>query len=227
MKYCVVRRLPHALTADAPIGSVPGQSGRVLDLVPFVVLSRDRGRPMTKLRRTLGAIRSVLALRHRWQRLRFAAAVWLQDPSLHPLTSYPPFDVDLCARTFKRNQEMLHWYTRSIGAEAVSFLQPFSGVGTRSVSPADAAGVSHMRRRLTVDGTSELDAMYAFYRRVTAEFRERHDDAFVDLTTIFDQAPLGIYIDQVHCSDIGYEMIARRMSVNILKREGVAVDEKP
>lgn len=177
---------------------------------------------MTTLRRTLDAIRSVLALKHRWQRLRFAAAVWLQDPSLHPLTSYPTFDVDLCARTFKRNQDMLHWYAGSIGAEAVSFLQPFNGFGARWILPIDEAGMSHMRRRATIDGTSELDAMYDFYRRVTAEYREQCDDAFIDLTTIFDQAPPEIYIDQVHCSDIGYALIARRMSQEILRREGVA-----
>jgi len=123
---------------------------------------------------------------------------------------------------------MLHWYARSIGAEPVTYLQPFNGVGARSISPADAAGVSHMRRRETIDGTSELDAMYAFYRRLTAEYQEQRGDAFIDLTTIFDQAPTGIYIDQVHCSDIGYALIARRMSVDILRREGVATnDETP
>lgn len=163
----------------------------------------------------------MLSLDHLWKRLRFAFTVWLQDPTLYPLETYPPFDIDLCARMFLRNQTILHWHARSIGAQALTYLQPFNGFGARSMSPSDAANSSHLRRRVSADGTTELDAICGFYRRLAADFQRQQDDAFIDLTTVFDQAPSNIYIDQVHCSDVGYDLMARRIAEDILKREGV------
>lgn len=86
----------------------------------------------------------------------------------------------------------------------------------------DIASVEHLRRRITVDGINEWDAMYQFYNQVAVDFRRFDSDEFHELTGVFDHCPEGtdIYIDQVHCSDEGYDIIAKRIAEDILKQEG-------
>jgi len=170
-------------------------------------------------------VRRILLLGQRWQRLKFALNVWLQDPSLHPLETYPRFDVGLCVRTFLRNLTVMHWYVKAKGSRSLTYLQPFNGVGVRRMSSRDRVSVEHLRRRITVDGINEWDAMREFYSQAAAGLRRLGSDEFRDLTDVFDHCPEGtaIYIDQVHCSDKGYDLMARRMAEDILKQEGGVV----
>jgi hypothetical protein len=123
---------------------------------------------------------------------------------------------------FMRNQALLHYYVKLGGGQALTYLQPFNGFGVRSMSRFDAAGLAHLRRRVSADGTTHLDAMYGFYRQVAGEFQRRRDEGYCDITTMFDEVSSDIYIDQVHCSDRGYDVIARRIARDILERESVA-----
>lgn len=165
------------------------------------------------------ALCAILTLKRPWERLKYALRSCLQDPTLYPLGAYPPFDAELCAKMFLRNQTLLHGHAKANGWRALTYLQPFNGVGRRPPTAADSASLAHMRRRVTTDGISELEAMRAFYQRVAADFREGHEKDFHDLTGIFDGDSSHLYIDQVHCSDVGYDVIARRMADDILKLE--------
>jgi hypothetical protein len=171
--------------------------------------------------RIFSEIYDILNLRNRWERLKFALRICLQDPSLYPLDSYPPFDVGLCERGFMRNHMLLHGYARTIGAEAITYLQPFNGFGSRPMSRSDVAALAHLRRRVTTEGISEEDAMHEFYRRVAADFKQRSGEGFYDLTAVFDQWRSDVYIDQAHCSDLGYDVIAQRIAEDILNRDGI------
>ncbi|TAJ10933.1 MAG: SGNH/GDSL hydrolase family protein [Nitrospirae bacterium] len=64
--------------------------------------------------------------------------------------------------------------------------------------------------------------MREFYSQAAVDFRRLGSDEFHDLTDVFDHYPEGtvIYIDQVHCSDKGYDLMAQRMAKDILKQEG-------
>lgn len=157
----------------------------------------------------------------RWKRARFAFKVALQDPTLYPLHVSPAFDVALCQEMFVRNQTLVHTYAASHGSQALTYLQPYNACGRRVTSHSDAANVAHLRRRVCADGTTELEAIDRFYASVAAEFA-RHGDDFIDLTSIFDRIRSDVYIDQVHCSDIGYDLMATRIADDILAREGVA-----
>lgn len=166
-------------------------------------------------------IRRILLLGQRRERLKFALNAWLQDPSLYPLEAYPRFDVRLCVRTFLRNLTMMHWYVKANGSRPLTYLQPFNGLGVRKMSPRDRASVAHLRRRITVDGINEWDAMREFYGQAAADFRRLGSDEFHDLTDVFDHCSVetDTYIDQVHCSDRGYDLIAKRIAEDILKQE--------
>lgn len=90
------------------------------------------------------------------------------------------------------------------------------------MSSRDMASVEHLRRRITVDGINEWDAMRQFYSQVAVDLRRLESGEFHDLTDVFDHCPeeTDIYIDQVHCSDKGYDIIAKRIAEDILKQEG-------
>lgn len=169
-------------------------------------------------------VRRILLLGQRRERLKFALRSALQDPSLYPLETYPRFDVRLCLRNFLRNLTVMHGYVKTQGSQCLIYLQPLNGYGARRMSARDRASVEHLRRRVTVDGVNEWDAMREFYSQAAADFRRRGSEEFQDLTGVFDQCSgtSDVYIDQVHCSDKGYDLIARRMAEDILKREGPA-----
>lgn len=157
-----------------------------------------------------------------WERLKFAWSVCLQDPTLYPLNVHPAFDDDLCARMFIRNHMLLHAQAQANGSQALTYLQPWNGYGARPRSRHDAANVVHLQRRVSVDGVTELDAAHSFYRRVTADFQRRTGNEFIDMTTVLDHVRSHVYVDHVHCSDLGYDLMARRIADDILAREAAA-----
>ena len=156
------------------------------------------------------------------ERIEFAFSVCLQDPTLYPLNVHPVFDAELCERMFMRNQAMLHAYVKSNGGRALTCLPPCNGFGRRAMSRYDSANVAHLRRRVCTDGVTELDATYDFCRRVVDECRRRARGDFIDMTAVFDQQRSDVYIDQVHCSDVGNDLIARRIADEIMAREAAA-----
>ncbi len=144
----------------------------------------------------------------------------LRDPILYPLQRCAPFDAELCAATFMRNHRLIHQYAERLGARALTYLQPSNGTGRRQVSASDVAALAHLRRRLTLDGVSQVEALDWFYRHVRLQLASRQDGTFHDLSEIFDQVPQAVYLDHAHPSDVGYDVIARRIAEDILRLEG-------
>lgn len=161
----------------------------------------------------------LLTLDHPLERVKFALRVCLQDPNLYPLHHYPPFDVDLCVRMFLRNQSLIRSYMKAVGTKPMIYLQPANGIGARRSSWHEMAMTAHLRRRVTPDGMDQEAAVQAVYERVAKYIAERSEGEFWDLTAIFDDVEGNVYIDQAHVSDVGYDMIARKIANDILKME--------
>lgn len=154
-----------------------------------------------------------------FDRMWFALRACFRDPILYPVRRCPAFDADHCATTFIRNYQLIHHYADHIGAIAIMYVQPANGIGRRPLSAHDLAALAHLRRRLTVDGLNQVDALNRFYRNVRARLAGRTDGLFQDLTEVFDDIPHAPYIDHGHPSDIGYDIIARRIAEDVLRRE--------
>lgn len=161
----------------------------------------------------------LLRLSHRWERLRFSAAMATRDPSLHPLAPFPSFDPALCARMFIRNHRLLQDYAGTLGACAITYLQPVNGLGRRRMDQQDTAGVAHLKRRVTQDGLDQTEALRQVYKEILADPFAGDRTRFGDLTPVFDELPGSAFIDHVHCSDIGYDVIARRIAKDILGQD--------
>ena len=97
-------------------------------------------------------------------------------------------------------------------ARHIKVLQPYnlSKSSKRQISQFDTQSSRHLRKRLCSDGRNEEDLLHEFYELALA--RGEGFGEFYDLRTIFDQHLDEIYIDQVHCSDLGNQMIADRLA---------------
>ena len=162
-----------------------------------------------------------LKLGNRRERFFYACRVSLKDADLYPLDRYQSLDMDRCVDASIRNREMIHSYVASNGAKALTYLQPISCFGQRPLSPTDGISLAHFKRRMTEGGANQLEAMQEFYRRVAVEFEKRGEQGFENITGIFDACRLNsnLYVDPRHCSDIGYDIIARSLAEDILARE--------
>jgi len=158
--------------------------------------------------------------------MRFATAMAARDPSLYPLVPFPSFDVGLCARMFVRNHHLLQVYADTLGARAITYLQPVNGLGRRQMDQQDTAGVAHLKRRVTHDGLDEIEAVRQVYKEILTESLAADRVRFGDLTAIFDELPGSAFIDHVHCSDIGYDVMARRIARDILALERASRPEE-
>jgi len=152
-----------------------------------------------------------------FERLAYARKVCLQIPSLYPLRKFPGIDIDMCVENYIKNMSTAQHYSNLMGARYLHFLQPFNGVGRPQLSKFDVQSLSHMRRGKDFDGHTELDLIVNFYNEL---WRQIGDKEYVtDLRNIFSDYNGDIYFDQVHCSDIGYDIIAKRIAEDIVKNE--------
>lgn len=152
-----------------------------------------------------------------FKRFIYACKVCLQIPSLYPLGKMPRIDIDLCVDNYVKNMSTARYYSNLMGAKYLHFLQPFNGVGRPQLSKFDVKSFSHIRRRKDVDENTEFDLIVAFYNKLWRKI-ETEDYAF-DLRNIFSEYRGEIYFDQVHCSDIGYDIIAKKIAEEIIENE--------
>ena len=79
------------------------------------------------------------------------------------------------------------------------------------------AASAHVRRRMTRSGTNEVHLLDRFFDKVLAS---ASPGEVADLREVFDRTEGELYFDQVHCSDKGCELLARRLCEPILEEEG-------
>lgn len=101
-------------------------------------------------------------------------------------------------------------FARESGSKVSFFLQPYNGSGMRAYSNVGLSNTYHIRRRKCSDGSSSFDLNESVYREMA--FRCKNKENFFSLVRVFDQCDSEVYIDQVHFSDIGAELISEEIS---------------
>lgn len=130
----------------------------------------------------------------------------------------PDKDITIATDRYLTNAEMACHYTEMLGATYLNFLQPFNGHGRKKLSRFDVRSVAHVRRDIDSLGENHLDMIIRFMDRLWEAIRST--DHSYDLRSIFDDFDGEIYLDHVHVSDIGQDMIAKQISEVILSTEG-------
>ena len=174
----------------------------------------------------LKALKIFIFQKNRLKRFVFACKnCFDRHSSLSPLGRYSNCDVDTCVKNYEDNMETARYYASLLGARYLNFLQPFNGQGRSQFSRFDAESVAHMRRRKTFDGNNELDLIIQFYDRLWQRVKDK--DFVFDMRDIFERYSEDIYFDQVHCSDIGYDIIAKQIAEEIIKMDKNSSDNIP
>jgi len=168
---------------------------------------------MSRLRKLFKAVFSRDVVR----RFLFACKAVRQPSSLYPLAKLPVLDMAACINNYIRHIETAKYYTQLQGARYFNFLQPFNGGGSRDMSRFDIASCAHMRRRKTVNGDDEQSLLMQFYDQTCVRVKDK--DYVIDLRTVFDDYQGEIYFDQVHCSDIGHDLISQRIARQVITAE--------
>lgn len=151
------------------------------------------------------------------RRFFFACKAMGQPASLYPLAKLPAPDMTACIENYVRHIETAKYYAQLRGAKYFNFLQPFNGGGSRDLSRFDIASCAHMRRRKTVNGDDEQSLLMLFYDQTWTCVKDK--DYVTDLRTVFDDYQGEIYFDQVHCSDIGHDLISKEIARQIIIAE--------
>lgn len=174
--------------------------------------------------RPLKVFKRIIFEKDRLNRFIYACKTCLQPPSLYSMGRYSNVDIDAFVENYENNMETARYYASLIGARYLNFLQPFNGQGRSQFSRFDVESVAHIRRRKTFDGNNELDLIIQFYDRLWQRVKDK-DYAF-DMRDIFEDYDGEVYFDQVHCSDIGYDIIAKRIAGEIIKMDQNSFKDK-
>lgn len=141
----------------------------------------------------------------------------MKSATLHPVGRYNGFNIDLYVENYINHMETARYYANLIGARYLKFLQPFNGIGRSKLSRFDINSIKHIQRRITVGGVSEFDLIVSFYDRLWQRVKDK--EGVFNLQYMFEDYNGEIYFDHVHFSDIGYDMIAKKIVEEIIKIE--------
>ena len=120
-------------------------------------------------------------------------------------------EINKLTKNYFDNLDLINNIALNNNATATFFLQPYNGSGNRLLTVFDVNSNRHICRRIYPDSRNQYDLNEEFYRLVKLELEKR--DNFFDLTDVFDNYKNSneIWFDQVHFSDIGADIIAKKI----------------
>lgn len=169
-------------------------------------------------------IMQILVLDKKWRRFIFALKSCLQFPSLYPVRRFPSLNLKACVENYVTNMRMARYYSQLIRAKYLNFLQPFNGFGRSQISTFDIGSLAHLQRRITLDGRNEVDLQREFFDLLWQQVQK--EDYVYDLRQIFQDVDGEVYFDHVHCSDIGYDLIAQHIARKVIALETLEIQNK-
>jgi hypothetical protein len=149
-------------------------------------------------------------------RLRFALNACLQPPELCPLRKFPALKMEECVHRYLRNFQMAQYYSELIGARYFHFLQPYANKGRKSISKFEIASDIHKNKIVYSNNKRLPQLIDEFYAEV---IKQKSALPIDDLRDIFQDYQEDIYFDNVHLSDIGQDIIAKKISEKIISEE--------
>ena len=172
----------------------------------------------------LSFVKTLLMGPSRIARLRHAFRVAAGSPAKSSISlervRIPDRDIATAVERYVSNARLAQYYASTVGATYLNFLQPFNGYGRQSLSRFDVHSVSHVRRDVDSLGENQLDLIIRFMHELWEAIRK--DGYCHDLRFLFETHEGEIYLDHVHLSDRGQDLIAKRISEILLSHEGQA-----
>ena len=150
----------------------------------------------------------------RLKRLRHAIRVTLGSPAKSNISleriQIPDKDISVAAERYLANLHLAQAWAEMNGAAYLNFLQPFNGHGRKNLTAFDVRSVAHIRRDVDAQGENQLDLIIRFMDELWQKMENL--ESCHDLRAMFEDHEGDVYLDHVHVSDIGQDLIARRIS---------------
>jgi len=145
-------------------------------------------------------------------------------PEIYPIQTFDRMSyfikdtsLDDTVTDYINNYEMMNKIAIKNNAKYFNFLQPFNYGENRQLSSFYLASNSHLKRIKTKDGITQCDVIINFFSKLYTKIK--HYKNIINLQGIFDQVDEEIYMDHVHFSDKGNNIIAKAISEKILEDE--------
>ena len=145
-------------------------------------------------------------------------------PEIYPLKTFGRIsyffkdtNLENAVAEYINNYKMMNKIATKNNAKYFNFLQPFSYGGNRQLNTFYIASNSHINRIKTKDGITQTDLIFNFFLKLYTKIKYYNN--ITNLQNIFDQVDGEIYLDHVHFSDKGNNIIAKAISEKILVDE--------
>ena len=140
-------------------------------------------------------------------------------PEIYPLKTFTFEDINLenAAADYLNNYDTMNKIAIKNNAKYFNFLQPFNYGGSRQLTSFYISANSLNKRFKTKDGTTQADMIFNFFSLLYSKIKNYKN--IINLQNIFEQIDGEIYLDHVHFSDKGSNIIAKAISEKILADE--------
>ena len=137
-------------------------------------------------------------------------------PELYPLGNVKR-DVDELDiyKDYKNNIDEANKILKSKKIKFYNFLQPYCESGIKKRSPFESMSNAHLRRVKDRDGKNFYEIIRNFYRFIDKNKIMNTDN----LQNIFDKTDSELYLDNVHISNKGNIIIAKKIVKKIIEDE--------
>jgi|TARA_B100001964_G_scaffold187278_1_gene208179 lysophospholipase L1-like esterase len=145
-------------------------------------------------------------------------------PEIYPIQTFDRLsyyikdtNLEKAVDDYLNNYKIINKIAIKNNAKYFNFLQPTSFGKNKQLSSFYLASNSHLKRIKTKDGITQADVIFNFFSMLYTKIK--HYKNIINLQSIFDQIEGEIYIDHVHFSDKGNNIIAKAISEKILEDE--------
>ncbi len=152
-------------------------------------------------------------LKNTWNAFRYS----IKTPEIYPVHATPPVDTKDVASQYLKNISEFKEISNEAGASFFCFIQPYNEGSNRDLSSFDLQTNRHNKNSKNTKGISLFDSLNTYYGYL--KMNSKQNEEIIDITNVFDRVNGEIYIDHMHNSDVGYELIANKIAEVIQSKQ--------
>ena len=131
-------------------------------------------------------------------------------PDIYPTCERKIPNVKDIANHYKMNINEIESSIINKEVKTLICLQPYNGSGKREQTIFDKSSVLFLKRKCYGDGSNQYDKNVSVFQEIKTIFQNK--DNFQDLTNVFDNVKGEVWLDHIHFSDIGADILAREVA---------------
>ena len=131
-------------------------------------------------------------------------------PDIYPTFEGETPNVKDIARYYKMKINDIESSVLNKEVKTLICLQPYNGSGKRKQTIFDKSSVLFLKNKCYGDGSNQYEKNDSVFQEIKTIFQDK--DNFQDLTNVFDTVKEEIWLDHIHFSDIGADILASEVA---------------